>query len=60
MTNESTEYEIKFYPRGRGGCEWRVWPKSGGPAADSGVARDFAEADKQAKRAKERLDAKRG
>ena len=55
MTTESTDYEIKFYPRGRGGCEWKVWPTAGGPAAATGVARDYPEADKQAKKARERL-----
>ena len=58
MTTESIEYEIKFYPRGAGGCEWKIWPKNGGPPADSGVAKDYAEAGKKAQRAKERLEAK--
>ncbi len=59
MTTESTEYEIKFYPRGAGGCEWKVWPVGGGVAADQGVARDFAQAQLRAKLAKEKLEAKR-
>lgn len=58
MTTESTEYEIKFYPRGAGGCEWKLWPVNGGVAVEQGVARDFAEAQRRAKLAKARHEAK--
>ncbi len=58
MTTDSTEYEIKFYPRGAGGCEWKIWPVAGGVAVDQGVARDFAQAQLRAKLAKEKLEAK--
>ncbi len=58
MQTEPIEYEIKLYPRGNGGCEWKLWPKAGGPPADKGVAKDAPEAQRKAQRAKERLEAK--
>ncbi len=55
MTTESTEYEIKFYPRGPKATEWKIWPKAGGLPVASGVAGKFAEAQLAAKKAFERL-----
>jgi len=58
MSTESSEYEIKLYPRGPNSCEWKVWATSGGLPKASGVARNFTEANKAAQRAKERLEGK--
>ena len=58
MSTESSDYEIKLYPRGPNSCEWKVWPVSGGPAKANGVARNAVEANKAALRAKERLESK--
>lgn len=58
MQNDSSEYEIKFYPRGPKTTEWKIWPKAGGTAVTGGVAGKFADAQLAAKKALESLQAK--
>ena len=59
MQTEPIDYEITLYPRGPASCEWKLWPKNGGPAAGKGVARNQLEAQKAAQKAKDKLLAKK-
>jgi hypothetical protein len=53
--SDTSDYEIKFYPRGPKSTEWKIWPKAGGAAVATGVAGKFTEAQLAAKKALERL-----
>jgi hypothetical protein len=59
MQTESPEYEIGLYPRGPNSCEWKIWPKAGGPAAAQGVARTKFDAERAAEKAIARLASKK-
>ncbi|MGZ3299176.1 MAG: hypothetical protein ACXU8O_09180 [Asticcacaulis sp.] len=48
-------YEIRLYPRGPKSCEWKVWPKSGGPAKAAGVAPGYVQAEAAAQKAMDKL-----
>ncbi|MDC7675825.1 hypothetical protein [Asticcacaulis machinosus] len=58
MQTEPKTFEIKFYPRGPKNTEWKIWPTGGGVAAATGVAGSFTLAERDAKKALERLTAK--
>lgn len=60
MQSDSSEYDIKFYPRGPKSTEWKIWPRAGGVAVATGVAGKFADAQLAAKKALEALQAKGG
>ncbi len=53
------EYEIGLYPRGPNSCEWKIWPKAGGPATAKGVAKNQFDAQRAAEKAIDRATSKR-
>lgn len=55
----TVEYEILLTPRGPTACEWKVRPKGGGVPKAMGVESSSTKAEAAAKRALERLNAKR-
>lgn len=55
---DSSDYEIGLYPRGPNSCEWKLWPKAGGPAKAQGVAKDRFAAQQAAEKARDRLTRK--
>ena len=56
--NESSDFDIKLYPRGPNSCEWKLWPKGGGAPKAQGVAKSKFDAEQAAQKAISRLKAK--
>ncbi len=59
MQDSSSEYDIRLTPRGPNNCEWKLFPKAGGPAKAQGVAKDTFEAQRAAEKAIARLSKKK-